>query len=261
VTWWQALEVVETEGPAGAEDHRLRWSEGRLQLLAHPDPVAERAIHALGAPGCPCLPLLDAWDRAHVDGAFLVAATRDRRERLPAPIDAIRLLRADLARWQGALAEVRDGAGDDRAAIERLATGAAVAEAAAVRRLGALLLLALDHRLQVRLQASVASALPLGAPALDVATAARAFGPLRAAGWLGEREAITLGDDPSIGPGDAVLPPAWIARVWAPGLAEAVPGHVVLDVTSVTPGGAADVIVAAPGKPRVEMRVDRWENA
>ena len=40
----------------------------------------------------------------------------------------------------------------------------------------------------------------------------------------------------------------------------AVPGHLVVDVTSVTPEGVVTVAAAAPGKPQVEIRVDQWEN-
>jgi hypothetical protein len=261
VTWWRGFTDVETEGPPGAEAHRLRWSGGRLHLDAHPDPDADRAIHALGADACPCLALLDAWERAHVDGRFLVVSSRDVAEPIPAPSAAIALLRADLARWRHALAETRDEAGDDRAAVERLAGAAAPAETAALHRLGALLLLALDHRLQRRLQASVADVLPPDAPALEVATAARAVPLLQRLGWDGGLADVRLGDDPRIEAGTAVLAPSWLAAAWAPGLAGALPGHLVLDVTSVTPGGPADVVVAAPGKARVEMRVDRWENA
>jgi hypothetical protein len=256
--WWGGLADIETVGPPGAEDHRIRWDAGDLHLTAHPDPDADRAMHALGAPQCPCLAMLDAWEAAHVDGGFLVVAARDRSERLPVPSDAIALLTADLARWQGAIATLR--AEDDRAALERLAAAAAPAEADARRRLGALLLLALDPALQLRLQASVAAALGDGT-ALEVATAGRALAPLRAAGWWGDRDGIRLGDVPSIGEGEATLPRHWIPLVWAPGLAEVVPGHVVVDVTSVTPGGPADVLAAAPGKAGVVIRVDRWENA
>jgi hypothetical protein len=256
--WWQGLGPVETDGPPGAEEHRLAWSGGELRLVAHPDPDADRAMHALGAPVCPCLPMLDAWERAHADGGFLVVASRDPAERLPVPTEAIALLTADLARWQGAIAALR--ADDDRAALDRLAAAAAPAEADARRRLGALLLLALDHRLQLRLQASIAATIGDG-PALEVATAGRALGPLHAIGWGGGRSRIRLGDEPSVDGDEATLPRAWIPRVWATGLANAVSGHLVVDVTSVTPGGPADVVAMAPGKARVVFRVDRWENA
>jgi hypothetical protein len=69
------------------------------------------------------------------------------------------------------------------------------------------------------------------------------------------------GEEAEIAGSTATLPPLWISTVWARGLADAVPGYLVVDVTSVTPGGPVEVVAAAPGKARVEMRVDRWENA
>jgi hypothetical protein len=266
--WSDGFAGLETPGPPGAEDHRLAWRAGELHLVAHPDPDADRTMHALGAETCPCLALLDAWEAAHEDGGFLVVAPRDPQVHLPVPTEAIRLLSADLARWQGAIGGLRDEAGTDRAAVDRLAAAAVPAEAAARRRLGALLLLALERPLQLRLQASVGAALAArsaGRVALEVATAARAIGPLREAGWHGGREDMRLtagdGEEAEIAGSTATLPPLWISTVWARGLADAVPGYLVVDVTSVTPGGPVEVVAAAPGKGRVEMRVDRWENA
>ena len=260
--WWEGLEAVEVEGPRGAPaQHRLRWERGELTLTAHPDPDADRAMHALGGERCPCLALLDAWQATHADGGFLVVGQRDPGASLPVPDDAIALLQADLARWQGAIREARAAAGSDAAAVERLATAAAPAEAEARRRLGALLLVALDRRLQVRLQASIAAGLDPASPALEVATAGRALAPLRALGWQGDLSAIRVGGASGMDADAATLPPAWIPRVWAAGLAGAVAGHLVLDVTSVTPGGGATVVAAAPGKAEVVIRVDGWENA
>src|SRR3954468_20005086 len=107
MSWSDGFADLETAGPPGAEAHRLRWSDGRLHLTAHPDPDADRAMHALGADVCPCLPLLDAWEAAHADGGFLVSPTRAPGGPLPPPTDAIRLLAADLARWNGAIADLR----------------------------------------------------------------------------------------------------------------------------------------------------------
>lgn len=264
--WWLGLAAMETAGPAGAEDHGLSWRDGRLHLLAHPDPDADRALAALGGDVCPCLDLLDAWTEHHSTGSILVVATRDPDEPLPAPAAAIEAIAADLTRWRNALASIRADAraAQDGDVLDRLAALRSPEEAAAQRRLGGLLLLALDARLQHRLQSSVAAALatrPNDEPALAAATAARAIGPLRKIGWSGGLADIELGDTPDLTPDHAVLPPSWVAAVWGRRLTTTPDGAFVLDVTSVTPTGAITVIAAAPGKPRVDIRVDQWENA
>jgi hypothetical protein len=181
---------------------------------------------------------------------------------LPAPSAAIDAIAADLARWRSAraalLADARaDGDGD---VIDRLTSLVSPEETAARRRLGGLLLLTLDFRLQHRLQASVAAALAT-TDDLTAATAARAWPALRRSGWSGDLADIELGSPPTLTSTTAVLPHTWMASVWGRNLAQAVAEHVVLDVTSVTPDGAATVLAARPGKPQVVIRVDQWENA
>ncbi len=51
--------------------HRLRWRQGRLELLDHPELEAELAMVGLGGPEPACVSLLHLWDEAVVDGGFL----------------------------------------------------------------------------------------------------------------------------------------------------------------------------------------------
>jgi hypothetical protein len=262
--WWQGVAPLDTAGPPGAEGHRLSWRDGRFALEAHPDPDADRALSALGGAVCPCLDLLDAWDDAHRTGGVLTVGARRKDEVLAAPAAAVDGVGGELARWRGALASVRAEAraAGDGDALARLAEAEAEARDAE-RRLGGLLLLTLDRRLQLRLQASVGAALATtetGAAALSVATAGRARPVLEAIGWNGRLDDIDLGDPAELSSTRALLPPTWLAAVWGRGLAAAVPGHVVTEVTSVTPEGTATVTAAAPGKAQVEIRVVQWEN-
>lgn len=265
-TWWEGLAPIESAGPAGAEGHRLSWRDGELHLRDHPDPDADRALAALGGDVCPCLDLLDAWLDHHQTGSILVVGARRREEELIAPDSAIGAIASDLARWRGALASLRADAraAQDGDVLDRLASLRSPEEAAAQRRLGGLLLLTLDRRLQHRLQASVAARLaevgddgPLAA-----ATAARALPVLAAIGWSGGLSDIRISPDGTtdLTTTSALLPPTWVASVWGRNLAGAVPDHLVLDVTSVTPEGVLTVQAASPGKPQVEIRVDQWEN-
>lgn len=264
--WWTGLAEVETAGPAGAEGHRLSWRDGVLLLVAHPDPDADRALAAFGGDVCPCLDLLEAWEAEHRRGRILVVGARRADEELAAPAAAIDAITAELHRWRGALASLRADARaeEDGDLLDRLASLRSPEEAAAQRRLGGLLLLTLDRRLQHRLQASAAAALAADARAaaiLAAATASRALPSLDRIGWRGGLGDITLGAMPHLGIDRALLPRTWVAAVWGRHLADVVPDHLVLDVTEVTPEGAITVLAAAPGKPQVEIRVDRWENA
>lgn len=51
--------------PGGDGPHRVRWCDGRLVLLHHPDPIGEQVLVALGGERCLCFDVLDAW-RAQV---------------------------------------------------------------------------------------------------------------------------------------------------------------------------------------------------
>ncbi len=263
--WWDGLGEIDVLGPersGGDGAHRLGWKEGRFTLAAHPDPEAERALGALGAPRCPCLDVLDAWEACHVSGAMLVAGTRSDADPIRPPVALARSLSEDLDRWRraaGALvrARVATRARVDVGLDHRLE----IIERAAVRRLGFLVLLGLDPRLQHRLQASVAATLEAGgrSAALEVATAARALPVLRSVGWTGSLPDIRLGQVASIAGQRATLPPSWMASVWGRGLADAVEGHLVVEVTARHPDGSLDVIAVAPGKSGLALRVDRWE--
>lgn len=83
--WWAGIGPTETSWPCGEGEHQLRWAEGRLIAMDHPDVDRERALVALGGAGVPCLDLLDAWN-AHTDDLdLLVLASRGPSDRLPDP--------------------------------------------------------------------------------------------------------------------------------------------------------------------------------
>jgi hypothetical protein len=82
---------------------------------------------------------------------------------------------------------------------------------------------------------------------------------LAATGWDGGMEDVALGDPPGGGGTVFRVPATWIARVWSRGLG-CVGGRFVLDVTSVTAGGACEVRFVVPGKPEVSSGVVQWED-
>lgn len=260
--WWEGLEAVDAPGIVGDPPHHLHWGGGTFALTAHPDPEAERALGALGAPRCPCLDVLDAWEACHVSGAGLVAGVRHDDDAIRPPVALVQALSEDLDRWRrGADELVRARAVVGGRRVAALEHRLEPVERAAVRRLGFLQLLGLDPRLLHRLQASVAAALDASGRhvALEVATAARALPALAALDWSGSVGDIRLGSVASIGSHSVVLPTSWMASVWGRGLADAVDGHLVVEVTSLHPDGGCDVIALGPGKSELALRVDRWE--
>jgi hypothetical protein len=262
VTWWAGLPAVEVDGPEGADGHRLRWEDGVLSLVAHPDPEADRTLGALGGERCPCLDVADAWEAAHDDGAVLTVASRGADDPVVAAGAVVASLQADLRRWRSTSGSLVEEArlSQDTHAIDRLVAVAGPAEKVAARRLGFLLLVGLDARLLHRLQASVAAALatrPDRAAPLAAATAARALPRLRDLGWAGGLAdvAVTADGGPELAPDRALLPPTWVAEVWGRDLAAAVDGHLVVEVTAVTDEGLDVVALAPAGKARMAVRV------
>jgi hypothetical protein len=264
--WWEGLAPAEATGPSEeAADHRLVWTDGELRLEAHADPEAEQALGALGGERCPCLDVLDAWTATHADGGILGVGARGVDDPVRPPAAAVASLMADLRRWRatsGSLVEESRRSRDTHA-LDRLVAVAGPAERAAARRLGFLLLLGLGPDLLQRLQCSVAAGLAErgdgGRALLTAATAGRALPWLRAIGWSGGLEDVTLGAEAKVGgsgDGGVVLPPGWIARVWSrPWLAGAVPGALVVDVVDRAADGTLEVLAAAPGKAQVVVRV------
>lgn len=262
--WWEGIAPLEVPAPEGAGGHRLVWREARLELADHPDPEAERAVVALGGDRCPCLDVLDAWDACHRTGSVLIAGRRHRTDSLVPPLEASRRLTDDLRHWRRAVALVAGEAraAGDAAMLNRLAVLVGPAERAAAERLGFLLLLGLDQRLGDRLAASVAASLARAGrcDALEAATAARALPPLRAMGWTGAADDISLGPDGAFDADRVVLAPRWLAAVWGRGVAGAVPGHLVVDVLAVRADRSLEVVIASPGKGSFAASVDQWEN-
>jgi hypothetical protein len=70
--WWAAFGPTETTVSCGGGKHRLRWSQGSLQALEHPDAQAELVLAALGGETTPCLDLIRAWGK-HCDDLSVLA--------------------------------------------------------------------------------------------------------------------------------------------------------------------------------------------
>jgi hypothetical protein len=75
--WWIGLEPAEVAVRCGGTEHPVRWRRGELVACEHGDPDDERTFAALAGDRCPCVELLDAWNRHVTDLRALKLAPRD----------------------------------------------------------------------------------------------------------------------------------------------------------------------------------------
>jgi hypothetical protein len=215
----------------GGGQHNVRWADGGLVLPDHADPEGERILAALGGQRAGCIALLEAWHRCSSDVTLLPAfTTLSDRVRASMGGSAARPgvqlvggLAATLSSTirQGRLPRRNSGAvSDDRAIRDDLllllSAGAGLVDRLAVQTLSAWALRAEVEELDADVRIALGKAL-----------ASRVSTTL--AGWVGADRAtatveLTDRQDAAhlLRAADgwrATLPPGWLARVWAPGLA------------------------------------------
>jgi hypothetical protein len=237
--------------PCGAGRHVVRWEAGELRLPSHADPEAELVLAALGGEKARCVEVAEAWARHAADLTVLGIGPRGPADDILVNWDDV-----DAAAQGGpgrALAPHRPMrlASPPVAAIARASTGRIQSQRELgqlnQRRNDMLSLLALGYGFQARLIGHVAAAhagrldeeIEPGhgsegrsiRPVLTAALAGR-LAPV-AEQWLGidpDQVAVSLhrgagwGSVELAGRGEqrrllVNLPAAWLARVWAPGLA------------------------------------------
>ena len=74
--WWRGIPPAGARVSCDGREHRLRWAEGNLLALAHPDLESEQILSVLGGQRYACLDALDAWARHADDLRVLVVASR-----------------------------------------------------------------------------------------------------------------------------------------------------------------------------------------
>jgi hypothetical protein len=274
--WWADVSPVEVEVPCGAGRHTLRWEAGRLLTPAHPDPDGEAVLAALGGDEPECLRLRRAWESHAGDSRLLVLGSRHPGDELNLRLDDVLELRsvpaiprggpygrAARARFAIGSTPMRPASPGRPGGPPRLARWvpltAGPASAAAVRppwlddaqweaHVELLSLLALDARLQRRLQAHVAAHL-LELPdrsaraALEAATIGR-LRPVLERWRPAARARAAVGETPGVDPdGLVTVRRDWLVAVWCRYLS-LVDGFLVLDVHRSVPGRAE--VTAAP---------------
>jgi hypothetical protein len=231
--WWALLPPAQTGVSCGEHTHRLRWSEGRLVALDHPDAEGERVLAALGGDRSQCLDLVEFWGALGDDLEVLAIGPRSAADELtlhPAEISQLRdggiwrppvrssalayaQLRARatpgalLARLMPHRAQHRVGAffsgshmiaGSRTAHVIRGPRTSSKPERDAERRAGLLLVLALGAEFQFRLSATVAAAWAAGGSRAGDAAARRPALVAALAGRLAPAAQAWLGVDPDL---------------------------------------------------------------
>ncbi len=288
--WWRALPAAETWVPCGTGTHPLRWADGQLSLPGHGDPEAEAVLAALGGEKAACLEVADAWHRHAADLAMLSVGPRAPDDDVKVSWEDVqefrenRLGRKYARRMPGAgLAAPQPGRAPGRPMSRPMIPASMMGgsgvgpspelERLRTERLEMLMLLALGPAFQLALAGTVAASFAPGGsrvaevpdhrPELEVALAGRLA--LAAEAWLGvDPDLVDVrlpagtqgwGELELAGPRlHAVLPVAWLATVWAPGLA-LVGRHLVVAVEQAAYPEATVLAVAAPGRDPVRLTV------
>ena len=245
--WFDCLPSCQTQVPCGKGRHPVRWEAGTLLLPEHPDAEGELVLAALGGEKAGCVELAQAWQRHAADLSVLAIGPRHPADEITVSWDDVmatrtgpggpgRLLRHPPMLRAGPVPPAVAAVAARRRQMQQ------EMEQAQRRRQDMLSLLALGYGFQVRLAGQVAAAHADQAdqadqaetavrPALVAAISGR-LAPV-AESWLGiepGQVVVSLHHGPGwgsvelTGRGEArrlrvSLPTAWLARVWACGLA------------------------------------------
>jgi hypothetical protein len=292
--WWAAFSPAETVVSCGSGEHTVRWQDGALHAVEHPDTEGELVLAALGSDVAPCLDLIGAWERHCDDLVVLSLGPRSAGDLLTittADIDDLEA-RQHPPGWRrrrtglGKYGTSRGGGAftSGRVSGPALPAGRVGIGGASARlvqdgdpgRHELLRLLTLSTPFQLRLSGAVAHA--WSALGLDAARADRAQPALTAAltgrvapaaaRWLCLEltqiqvaleagpggGAIELDDGPDGARLTVALPVSWLARVWAPGLA-IVDGYFTIRVQHAAWPAARILALSEPGRDPVELTV------
>jgi hypothetical protein len=87
--WWAAFGPADTSVQCGDGKHRLRWADGMLQAVDHPDAEGELVLGALGGDTSPCLDLVAAWGKHRDDLTVLAIGPRSASDQLTIPASVL----------------------------------------------------------------------------------------------------------------------------------------------------------------------------
>ena len=80
--WWALLPPAEAQVSCGQGTHRLRWEQGRLTAVDHPDAEEELVLAALGGDRSECVDLVEWWGSRGDDLEVLTVGPRSSADEL-----------------------------------------------------------------------------------------------------------------------------------------------------------------------------------
>jgi hypothetical protein len=252
--WWAAFPPVVAKVECDGK-HRLKWQDGSLVAVDHPDAESELVLAALGGDQPECVSLIRAWGEHSDNLDVLYLGPRSAKDELVWPSQdpgwrGRRLIGA------GGAFSMRSSGGvfSSKTRYGARWAGSPPGHPDLDRQYELLKLFALGRDFQFRLVATVAAGAPEG-PALTAALAGRLAPAVKS--WLGieperVKTALHLGEGwgelefAGSGALRAALPARWLAGVWAPGLA-VIGRKLVVEVAAVTWPNAELIAVRRPG--------------
>jgi hypothetical protein len=87
--WWTAFGPADTSLRCGEGEHRLRWADGTLQPVDHPDAEGELVLAALGGDTHPCLDLVTTWGKHCDDLTVLQVGPRSASDTVTIPAEVL----------------------------------------------------------------------------------------------------------------------------------------------------------------------------
>jgi hypothetical protein len=91
--WWALVPPAQTSVSCGEHTHQLRWGEGTLTVLDHPDAEGELVLAALGGDRTECMDLAESWSALSDDLEVLAVGPRSAADKLTLGLDEIAQLR------------------------------------------------------------------------------------------------------------------------------------------------------------------------
>jgi hypothetical protein len=91
--WWALLPPAQASVSCGEHTHQLRWSEGKLIALDHPDAEGELVLAALGGDRAECMDVAESWGALSDDLEVLAVGPRSAADKLDLDPDEIAQLR------------------------------------------------------------------------------------------------------------------------------------------------------------------------
>jgi hypothetical protein len=99
--WWALLPPAEAQASCGENTHRLRWAEGRLTAVDHPDAEEELVLAALGGDRSECVDLVEWWGRRGDDLEVLAVGPRSAADELTVTPQSVAEFGVNQRGWVG----------------------------------------------------------------------------------------------------------------------------------------------------------------